>query len=163
MIEQRARVMSTDGGFAVVQTSPAGGCSSCGVAGGCGVSKLGKLLPQRTRLWRVPNDLAVRPGDEVTLGLPDDALLTSALLAYLPPMIGLLAGAMICTAWFGGDLWPVAGAGNGLLLGLAASRLLSRRRAGQYMPRMVARHPAAAPVRIALHRPKRTPSENYVI
>jgi sigma-E factor negative regulatory protein RseC len=146
MIEQRARVVGTEGGFALVEAAPAGGCASCGVQGGCGVSKLGKLLPRRSRVLRVPNDLGARPGDEVTLGVRDDALLASAFAAYLPPLAGLLAGAMIAAALAASDLWPMLGAGAGLLLGLAASRLLSRRWQTRHAPRMVSRHAAAAAV-----------------
>ncbi len=144
MIEQRARVVATEPGYALVEAAPSGGCSACGVQGGCGVSKLGKLLPQRARLLRVANELAARAGDEVTLGVADDALLSSALAAYLPPLAGLLAGALIAAALGSGDLWPMLGAAGGLLPGLAASRALSRRRQARHAPRMVARRACAA-------------------
>jgi sigma-E factor negative regulatory protein RseC len=158
MIEQRARVVGTDGGFALVEAAPSGGCSSCGVQGGCGVSKLGRLLPQRTRLLRVPNDLGARPGDEVALGLPDDALLRSALAAYLPPLLGLLGGAVLAGALSPGETWALPGAAIGLLLGLAASRILSRRWDERHAPRMVARQPGARAVPVVWHRTESDPS-----
>ncbi len=73
MIEQRARVVGTEAGFALVEAAPSGGCGTCGVQGGCGVSKLGRLLPRRSRVLRVTNELGARPGDEVTLGVAEDA------------------------------------------------------------------------------------------
>ena len=146
MIEQRARVVGTEAGFALVEAAPSGGCGTCGVQGGCGVSKLGKLLPQRSRVLRVANELGARPGDEVTLGVAEDALLASALAAYLPPLAGLLAGALLGGAFGPEDMWPMLGAGGGLLLGLAASRLLSRRGQVRHAPRMVSRRAHAVPV-----------------
>jgi sigma-E factor negative regulatory protein RseC len=152
MMEQRARVVGTEGGFALVEAAPAGGCASCGMQGGCGVSKLGKLLPQRTRVLRVPNQLGARPGDDVTLGVPDDALLATAAAAYLPPLAGLVGGATLAAALATSDLWPMLGAGAGLLLGLAASRLLSQRWQARHAPRMVSRHAATAAAPVVFHR-----------
>jgi len=146
MIEQRARVVGTEGGFALVEAAPSGGCAACGVQGGCGVSKLGKLLPRRSRVLRVANELGARPGDEVTLGVAEDALLASALAAYLPPLAGLLAGALLGGAFGPDDMWPMLGAGGGLLLGIAASRPLSRRGQVRHAPRMVSRRTHAVPV-----------------
>lgn len=146
MIEQRARVVGTEGGFALVEAAPSGGCATCGVQGGCGVSKLGKLLPRRSRVLRVPNELGARPGDEVTLGVAEGALLASSLAAYLPPLAGLLAGALLGGAFSPEDMWPMLGAGGGLLLGLGASRVFLRRGQARPAPRMVSRRAPVVPV-----------------
>jgi sigma-E factor negative regulatory protein RseC len=158
MIEQRARVVGTEGGFALVEVTPAGGCRSCGVQGGCGVSKLGKLLPQRSRVLRVPNELGARAGDEVTLGVADHALLASSAAAYLPPLAGLLAGALLAAALSPDDLFAMLGAGTGMLLGLAASHLHSRRWQQHHAPRMVARQPGNMALPVVWHRSESDPS-----
>ena len=136
MIEERARVIAIDGDHVLVETSAAGGCSACAAHGGCATSKLGRLLRQGPRLWRVPNDLKLRAGDSVMLSLPDEALLAAALAAYLPPLLGLLAGAWIVAALTTGDVWPLAGGIFGFLLGGAAARRLGRRQAARYAPQI---------------------------
>jgi sigma-E factor negative regulatory protein RseC len=158
MIEQRARVVGTEGGFALVEAAPSGGCSSCGVQGGCGVSKLGKLLPQRSRVLRVPNELGARPGDEVTLGVADHALLASAAAAYLPPLAGLLAGALLAAALSPDDLMAMLGAGAGMLIGLVGSRLNARRWQQRHAPRMVACQLGSKAVPVVWHRTESDPS-----
>jgi sigma-E factor negative regulatory protein RseC len=71
----------------------------------------------------------LRPGDEVIVGLADGVLLRGALLAYLLPVLLLLAGALLGDAAFAGaGEEPVVLAGAlGLGLGFLAARVLSQR------------------------------------
>jgi sigma-E factor negative regulatory protein RseC len=158
MIEQRVQVVGTEAGFALLAAVPSSGCGTCGVPGGCGVSKLGRLLPNRVRVLRVPNELGARPGDQVTLGVGEDVLLASALAAYLPPLAGLVAGAGIGGALNPGDLWSMLGAGFGLLLGFAGSRLLGWLWQERHAPRMVARSLGTHPTPVVCRRAESDPS-----
>lgn len=137
MIEQRARVVCIEGDDALVQASASAGCGACALRQGCAASKIGQLLRQRPALWRVPNSLAARAGQEVTLGIDDDALLASAAIAYLPPLLGLLAGAVIAAAAASGNLWPALGAACGFALGCALSHRLAGIQARRCAPRVL--------------------------
>lgn len=148
MMAQAARVVATDGDYALVMVAPAGACSACSAHQACGVSQLGKLLPRRSGALRIANELDALPGDEVLLGVPERALLASAAVAYLPPLAGLLAGATIFAVPHGADSWAMLGALAGLFVGLAASRCLAPGWQARHAPRMVSRRAAApAPVR----------------
>jgi sigma-E factor negative regulatory protein RseC len=149
MIEARARVIALDGDHVLVEASVAGGCSACAAHSGCAASKLGKLLRQTPRLWRVPNDQGLQRGDSVILSVPEEALLAAALAAYLPPLLGLLAGALLAAALAKGDVWPLAGAIAGFLLGAAAAHGFGRLQAARYAPlvQRQAPSPAAVPIR----------------
>jgi len=84
------------------------------------------MLGQRQFRVRVPvgRDAALRPGDQVELGISESQLLRAAVAAYLWPLAGLMAGAVLAgaAAGFERDLFTVAGAVAGLLLAVAWSR-----------------------------------------
>lgn len=149
MIEERGRVLGVDGGHALVQAAAKGGCSACSAASGCGVSKLGKLVRTRPQAWRIENTLDARPGDEVVLGIADEALLQAAVIAYGLPVLGLVAGAVASPALGSGPLSAVLASAAGLAAGLLLARRVSRRLTARLAPRMVSR-----PV-IRLHPPIR--------
>lgn len=148
MIEERARVVAIEGDHVLVEASAAGGCSACAAHSGCATSKLGRLLRHGPRLWRVQNDQGLQTGDSVVLSLPEEALLAAALAVYLPPLLGLLTGALLAAALARGDAWPLAGGITGFVLGVAAAHWLGRRQAARYAPQ-VQRHAssqAAVPI-----------------
>jgi sigma-E factor negative regulatory protein RseC len=151
MIEEQGHVVGTEGEFALIEAAQSGACGACGVKSGCATSKLGKLLRPRPRVWRVANDLGLRPGESVTLHLPEAALLSAAAIAYLPPMFGVLAGASAAAAVGASDLGAAIGAIGGFVAGLIFSRWLGRRHAARYAPASVSRsappEAAVAPIR----------------
>lgn len=66
-------------------------------------------------------------GERVTLVLPETMLLLAAAIAYLIPILGLIAGALAARLLVGADeLAELIGAVLGLLAGMAAARLLAR-------------------------------------
>lgn len=148
MIEERAHVVAIEGDVALVEASAAGGCSACAAHSGCAASKVGKLLRQGPRQWRVRNDLGLRAGDSVILSLPEEVLLAAALGAYAPPLLGLLAGALFAAAWTTGDAWQLAGCVSGFVCGAAAARWFGRGQAARYAPQILAHDPSQASVPI---------------
>lgn len=127
MMTERARVVGLDGDTAIVEVSVKSACGACEHGGGCGVSKLGKLVRPRPARWRMENRADACIGDEVWLALDDAALSTAAAFAYLPPLFGLLIGAALAETQGAGDGGVVLGSLAGLGLGLLAARFLSNR------------------------------------
>ena len=64
-------------------------------------------------------------GSEVALTLPESSVLLAALLGYLLPVVGLLAGAVAAVGIFSSDLAAITGAVVGFFLGLIGVRRLS--------------------------------------
>lgn len=94
MIEETGQVVACEGRFAWVETHRASTCGSCAANKGCGTATLAKVLGQRRTRTRVLNDLPARVGDEVVIGLPEQALVRGALAVYLVPLLGLLGGGL---------------------------------------------------------------------
>jgi len=140
MIEEPVQVVAVHGRHALVRAaSHAGGCGTCHLQGGCGVSALGKLLRREGRTWKVANTVAAAVGDEITVGVPDAALLTAAFLAYLLPLLSLLAGAAVAASTATSDSQVALGAGFGLVSGILLARWQSGRLTARLTPRITAR------------------------
>jgi|GEM_PF-2809010 len=134
-IENRGRVVAVSGGIAEVHAE----ARSCGSCKGCLSGRLGDAKPLESVFFYPAAEL--KPGDEVTLTLPESALATGALLAYLLPVLTLLVGALIGNTY--GDALAGCGAAAGLAIGLGLTRWLSRRlRQGCFMPEVAGKpHP----------------------
>jgi sigma-E factor negative regulatory protein RseC len=94
MIEERAEVVACEVRFAWVQTQRASTCGACAANKGCGTAALAKVLGQRRTRVRVLNDAQAGVGEQVIIGLPEQALVRGALAVYLVPLLGLLGGAL---------------------------------------------------------------------
>jgi sigma-E factor negative regulatory protein RseC len=121
--ETRAVVVRAEGEFALVEAEAGAGCGRCDSVRGCSASALGKLFCATPRRFRVLNRVGARPGERVVLGVEDGAVARSAGAVYGLPLLLLTAGAVL-GAGFGDapgtrDLYALAGAGIGLLAGLA--------------------------------------------
>lgn len=150
MIEQLARVLSLsaglgpgDPGLAEVQVERQASCGSCSAQTGCGVSLLDRLLGRRPQRLLVVNGIGVRVGETVVIGVPEGALLKAALAAYLGPLVGLFAGALLVEGWFGAAAQGLTliGAALGFVLALLGLRRYSRRLASdpRYRARLLRR------------------------
>ena len=128
MLEMRAIVIQVEGEEASVQPLDTGGCGHCDGEGGCGSGTLAKLFcSHKPRHFKVSNEVRAKVGDEVQVSIPDGALLRGAVKMYVLPLILLLAGGFAGVGLAGGtaarDVYAVAGAVIGLLLGFILARL----------------------------------------
>jgi sigma-E factor negative regulatory protein RseC len=131
MIEESAQVVALEQNTALLQTQRKSACQSCSVKSGCGTSVLSGLFGQRYTQLRVPNTLDAKIGDEVLVGVAENALVQVSLLMYLLPLIMLLAGAMLAewlAAGLGLDsaLTTLLGGVAGFALALLGVRVLLR-------------------------------------
>jgi positive regulator of sigma E activity len=105
-MEAVARVLAVGGGRAQLACQAEAACGACGSGRGCGLRLLGR---RRDTVLDVPDrsdiDEPLAAGQLVTITVSDADVLRVAALAYLPTLIGLLAGALL-----GGSL---SGAGDG--------------------------------------------------
>lgn len=114
MIEESARVVSIEGNELVLEAEIKTTCQSCAVQKGCGTSVLAKHLGRKLTRFRIANTVNAQVGDEVVVGLSEQAMLRGSLLVYLFPLLSMLFAALAVDA-----LLPQV-AGRDLLVALAA-------------------------------------------
>ena len=128
MIEEQAKVVALDGGFAEIVAERHSACGSCNAKSGCGTSLLANWLPSRRLLFYLPNDVDAKVGDTVIIGLEEGRLQKGSLLLYALPLSGLLLGAIFGERIFLALTWS-SELGSVLfgLLGLTAALVAVRR------------------------------------
>lgn len=106
MLEERGIVVNIDEPFATVQTQRLAGCGQCAAKANCGTGNLAEMLGQQYTEVKVASHHGVKVGDMVILGLEEQALVRSALVLYLMPLLGLLAGALAYEMATRINQWP---------------------------------------------------------
>lgn len=113
-----------------VETDPASSCSRCKGGSGCSSVSISRLFCSSKQQFRVSNTLSLQEGDVVTIGLPDEVMLKTALIAYGFPLLCLLIGAVV-GAWAvpaNPDLASIALGALGFVIGLISLRFLETNR-----------------------------------
>lgn len=126
MIEEQAIVVQVEGDRAYLEIERSQPCGLCGTTRGCGMSLWGRLFSHRQDSLSMPNSLQLGIGDRVMIALDEGVLLTGAFITYVIPLLLVCAGGFIGASQgvsrVESDLYGVAGAIAGLLLGLAIVR-----------------------------------------
>ncbi len=125
MIEESARVVAVEDGFALLETERKSACQSCAARKGCGTGALAKVVGRRFNRVRALNPIGARVGDCVVVGIAEEALVRGSLVLYLVPLLGMLGGAMAAEALLDGEGWTILGA----IAGMAGAFLWARRHA----------------------------------
>lgn len=128
MLTETGRVVAVETDSIWVETVRQSTCGSCAARKGCGHGLMNRYTDGRQAYVRV---LAGRRGlqgcrvdDEVRFAIPEEIVLRGSFIAYLLPMLTMLAGAL-CANW----LYPGhadAAAAVGAVLGLGAGFALVR-------------------------------------
>lgn len=108
------------------------GCASCGQRKACGVGKLAGH--GRTALVRVVACDGVKAGDPVTVHAAQGAVNRAAVLAYLLPALSIVIGTVAGDRLARSDAAAALGAGLGLVLGVALTRIIAQRFRGVAAP-----------------------------
>lgn len=125
MIKEWATVVSWQNGNALVECDVKASCSSCASRAGCGSRVLNKLGPQTTHTIAVPCEQPLVAGQKVELGIAEASLLSSAMLVYMSPLVGLFAMGAIFQSLFAADIAALCGAVLGGVGGFLLARGLS--------------------------------------
>ncbi|MCV6638979.1 SoxR reducing system RseC family protein [Candidatus Albibeggiatoa sp. nov. NOAA] len=94
MLEELGVVVKATEQYAWVKTQRKASCGHCESKSSCGTASLAQVLGQKYTEVRVENNLAVKEGDTVIIGLAEQALVTTSLTAYLIPLITLFLTAV---------------------------------------------------------------------
>jgi sigma-E factor negative regulatory protein RseC len=118
MLEETAQVIRVEGDTVWVETQRRSTCSGCAAEKGCGTATLSKVLGNRRNVVRVLADMPLRVGDQVVIGIREQALVRGSLAVYAVPILLLLAGALLGELGVQAFLWEGAETAS-LVLGLA--------------------------------------------
>lgn len=131
MIEERGRVVRVQGDLAWVETQRRSACETCSAQNGCGTGLIGRIFKSRSTPVRALNPVRARPGDEIVLGLAEQALVRGALTVYIAPLAALIGGAILADwlapSGFTRDAVTAIGGLAGLTAGLIWVRRFTRR------------------------------------
>jgi len=127
MIEENARVIAIENNQLLLEAETKAACNACAAKQGCGTSVLSKWVGRKFTRFQAPNTVNAQVGDEVVVGLAEEAMLKGSVLVYLLPllaMIGfaLLADSLISTDTASRDLLVLVSAVAGFALMLFISR-----------------------------------------
>ncbi|TVP57939.1 MAG: sigma E positive regulator RseC/MucC [Halomonadaceae bacterium] len=135
MIEETGTVVAVTGDQVWVQRLGQGLCAQCSARGGCGQGAMTRLGGgDRTRRLQLPNRLVAEQGqpaavgDQVVMGIAEQALLTASALVYLLPLLLMLGAAVLADVLSpAGDGVTVLAGVSGLALGFALAAFCQRR------------------------------------
>ena len=132
----KAIVRAVEGDDALVEVE-SGGCGRCHEEGGCGGNNLTQMMCAGPKSYRVARSGAA-VGEHVLVAIGAGAVRSSANIAYVVPLLGLLVGAVVGMQ-FGGDLGAMAGGAAGLVLAWLAGRYRLRHdlTGGEFHPHIV--------------------------
>ncbi|MEH6490834.1 SoxR reducing system RseC family protein [Halopseudomonas sp.] len=142
MIEERGRVLSTEPGAVWVATIRSSTCGTCQAKAGCGQALLQKLGSGSSQGFvRALTGQSWQVGDEVMVGIPEDALVRSAFWVYLVPLFGLFGAALFAQGLGWAEPAVILAAAAGLLIGFLVVRWYSRRAQGdlRLQPQVIGR------------------------
>ena len=142
MIEGIAQVVAVEGKQAWLvpeQTTSCGGCASASACGAKGIGTTASRL--ELRRFQLVNDVGLRVGERVVVGIRENALLRASLTAYAIPLATLLIAGALAQWAYGSDVATIIAMFAGLALGLVfarvgAGRLMAK---GELAPRFLRR------------------------
>ncbi len=134
-------VIAVEKDHVVIRASRESSCGSCGGKSACGTLGSWNIKKKNTQDYdiRLPNTLQAKPGDRVTVEVPDQLILTASMTFYGYPVLAFLVVGAISFQFaekFGlsGDLFSALG---GLLAAGAIWMWLMQRPNMIQMPEMV--------------------------
>lgn len=128
MIEERGRVLSVEPGAVWVETIRRSTCGSCQARDGCGQALLQRLgSGARSGFIRAISEQPLAIGDEVIIGLAENAVLKASALVYVLPLLLLFLSAVLADLAGLSEPWLILAALGGLTAGFVATGWYTRR------------------------------------
>jgi len=100
LLKENAFVVDVADGVAWVETQRKSTCGSCAARNGCGTSVLQKVMGNKRTRLKVDNPNQYSVGDEVILGLQENALIKGSLLLYALPIVAMFGFSLIANVIF---------------------------------------------------------------
>jgi len=119
MIEQSAIVLAVDADTenATIEVVRKTACGICGKTRGCGNAIWGKVFAHKGTSFKAKNTVNARVGQSVIVGIDEAAVMKTALLLYLVPLVMMFIGTILISQLHTSDAAAMIGAVAGLILG----------------------------------------------
>lgn len=128
MVEGIAQVVKIEGKTAWLVPEQGSSCGSCASASACGAKGIGTMASRlEVRRFQLVNDIGLRVGERVVVGIRENALLKASITAYVIPLATLLLAGSLAQWMFGSELITMAAMVVGLVAGLLFSRVAAGR------------------------------------
>ena len=135
MLEETGTVVAVEGRYVVIETQRRSACGHCSSGDNCGTSVLSSLFSKRRSRVHLLNHLGLAVGDKAVVGINESVLLYAAALAYMLPLLLMIAAAAaVDMAGFGNDVSFVLSMA-GLFIGMFISNRIMR--GGDYQKREI--------------------------
>jgi len=121
LLEEKGKVIAVEGSYALIETQPRSACGHCNVGDSCGASVLAGLFSKRRNTVRLKNNLNLEVGETVIIGIHESVLLTTAIMAYMLPIILMIVFAVISNFSGYGDAVSFVSSMLGLFSGMHIS------------------------------------------
>jgi sigma-E factor negative regulatory protein RseC len=128
MLTETGRVVGIEADGIWVETIRRSTCGTCSAQKGCGHGLLNRISEgKRGYVRALPGDQSVedyKVDDQVLISIPEEVILRGSFIAYILPLLSMLAGAMAASHFLAGqqDVLSVAGAAGGLAVGFTLVR-----------------------------------------
>ena len=99
MIKEVGHIVKLEGEIAWVETQVTSTCNACAAKSNCGTSSIAKAFGDKSVVNQVLNDKGAVLGDRVQIGIPEESLVTGALLVYLLPLVTAVISALVSEFW----------------------------------------------------------------
>lgn len=122
MIEQSAIILALEPktnsqSLATIEVVRKTACGLCGKTRGCGNAIWGKIFAHKMTSFKAQNTIDAKVGQSVVVGINERAVMQSALLLYLVPLVMMLIGSILALQFNTSDAAAIVGAVIGLLAG----------------------------------------------
>ncbi|MRI34877.1 transcriptional regulator [Endozoicomonas sp. OPT23] len=125
MIEEQGRVVAVEEGTVWIETERKSTCSSCSAKNGCGQHLADKYRTKNTHSYiRATSALNLVEGSSVVVGIPEAALMKASVLAYLLPLLFMMAAIWGVNLSGMHELVAIPAALAGLTLGFVPAKIL---------------------------------------
>ena len=125
MLTESGRIVGIEADSLWVETIRRSTCGACKAQKGCGHGLVNRIGDgKRGYIRALPGSRSIEQyniGDQVLISIPEEVILRGSFIAYLLPLITMLAGAVGAVQYLPGneDLTAVIGAVGGLALGFS--------------------------------------------
>lgn len=100
MIEEMGTVVAVDGNFVWVETQIKTTCASCKASDACPTSTIAKAFTPKANHVYMAVPCALQVGQQVKIGISEQALLLASVMVYLLPLLLMITTAMMLMGVF---------------------------------------------------------------
>ena len=96
MIKEQATVIAVNGDEVTVAAQVVSTCNACQAQSDCGTGTIAKALTPKMNELTLRTPVAVKIGQQVTIGVPERGIVTASALLYILPLLFFIGSLVVC-------------------------------------------------------------------